>query len=109
MLILESKLVYILNLFLNIEAVTIGPFILNSSAKISPLVLRHEKIHAEQWFEMMYIFFPFVYCFDFIVGIFQGKSIDEAYKGIRAEKEAYMHEKDKNYLRRRKRWDWLSL
>lgn len=90
----------------NIQAVTIGPFIF-SDGKMSRVVSRHENIHVQQWLETG-IFFPFIYAYDIMIGKINGLSWAEAYKSTRAEKEAYLNEKNPKYLITRKRWAWLK-
>ena len=74
--------------------------------KITAEVMNHEYIHTEQMNELWYVGFYILYILEWIYRlIFHTKT---AYKGISFEMEAYLYEKDLNYLKTRKRfaqWD----
>jgi hypothetical protein len=89
------------------EAVTLGPVILFEGKAEDEVLVRHECIHAEQYKDLGYIGFPFVYVYDYIRNRMRGMSSHDAYTATRAEKEAYNHESDRSYLEQRKRWRWL--
>ena len=59
------------------------------------IILNHEKIHTKQQIELLFIEFFIVYFFEWI---FKG------YRNISFEKEAYEHEEDFDYLRKRKHY-----
>lgn len=63
--------------------------------------LNHEKIHLRQQAEMLVVFFYVWYVLEFLVRWLQYKNRYEAYKNISFEREAYTHEKDLNYLKKR--------
>ena len=63
--------------------------------------LNHEKIHLRQQAEMFVVFFYVWYVLEFLVRWLQYKNRYEAYKNISFEREAYTHEKDLNYLKKR--------
>ncbi|MFT4031765.1 MAG: hypothetical protein QM669_05055 [Siphonobacter sp.] len=67
-------------------------------------LINHEKIHLKQALELLV--FPF---YTWYVGLYgwyrlQGKTAYEAYHALCFEREAYAHEHDLDYLKRRKRW-----
>lgn len=99
------------SMFGNIEAITVGPFILvnGNKKKVSKVLINHEKIHCEQYYETGYIGFVFIYAYDYIRNILSGQTSEEAYKNVRAEKEAYLFEKDMKYIQKRQRYSWLFL
>lgn len=80
-----------------------------------PFILNHEKIHTAQMKELLYIGFYMVYVFEFFFRMLQclfqdnskhkGISLwNRAYRLISFEKESYGHEKDLEYLRKRKQY-----
>ena len=70
-------------------------------------MLNHESIHTAQMKEMLYVGFYLWYFTEWIVRIFiNGWS--NAYRNISFEKEAYLHESDKNYLEERDGFAWLN-
>jgi hypothetical protein len=89
-----------------IEAITIGPIIIYSTM-LSEVTKRHEEIHCAQYADTLYIFFPIIYIYDYCKNRVSGLGPDEAYRNIRAEKEAYDNEERINYIKTRKRWVWL--
>ncbi len=86
------------------------PFILIAKdAHFPELVIRHEKIHKEQIIECFIIGFYIIYAWEFIRGLIRIRNYKRAYFAIRFEREAYLHEDDKNYLRKRKDYAWTEL
>ena len=77
------------------------------SGKSDNVTLNHESIHCQQYMETFYIGFLIIYLYDYTKNRLSGMSPIKAYKNIRAEKEAYMHENDKEYLKYRKRFLWI--
>jgi len=91
-----------------IEALTLGPIIL-ASQEIDETVLNHELIHVEQYKDLFYIGFPFIYFYDLFYNLVILKmDLKQAYENSRAEKEAYKHEHNLNYLSIRKKRAWLN-
>ena len=72
---------------------------------LPPRTINHEAIHTAQMREMLYIFFYLWYAMEWLVRLF-GKG--NAYRNIAFEKEAYAHEQDKYYLKRRRPYAWLK-
>jgi hypothetical protein len=92
---------------IEIEAITLGPFIL-CRGEISDRLKNHESIHWEQYKECLIIGFLFLYAMSYIINIFKGQGKAEAYSNIWFEKEAYDNEENLNYLKNRKRYNWIS-
>lgn len=66
------------------------------------VTFNHESIHTEQMKELGYVFFYLIYFFEWVVRlIINGK---DAYDYISFEKEAYAHEKDLEYIGKRKKY-----
>ncbi len=55
--------------------------------------------------EMLYVFFYLWYLIEWLIRLF-GKG--NAYRNISFEKEAYLHDHNRNYLNERKPYDWLK-
>ena len=71
---------------------------------ISQKTLTHEAIHTLQMREMLFIFFYLWYLGEWLVRLFGGR---DAYRRIAFEREAYRHENDKPYLKKRKPYNWV--
>jgi len=91
--------------FKGFVAMTVWPFIFIRSecrdyVERYPQVINHEEIHGAQQKELLLIFFYICYLAEWIYRlIFHPKT---AYKGISFEREAYEHEREYDYLDRRK-------
>lgn len=97
-----------LSLFINIRAITIGPFIFCKD-EIDEKCLRHEMVHVAQWKECLYIGFLPIYIMDWVKGRLNKKTSRDAYLGIRMEREARLTKYNKNYLQQRKPFAWRHL
>ena len=51
-------------------AITIGPFVFTPLDGLSARTLAHEYRHTKQWLWFLYIGFPVMYLFGFIIGLF---------------------------------------
>lgn len=72
--------------------------------------INHESIHTAQMKELLYIGFYIWYFIEWIVQlIINIKHPSKAYFAIRFEKEAHIHQSDKNYLKHRKPYNWIKL
>lgn len=78
----------------------------NQDYYTSKLLINHEKIHWQQQMEMFIIPFYVWYLVEWIIRIFT--DFDRAYKAISFEQEANKHEKDFEYLEKRKKFNWLK-
>ena len=105
----NSKIPKHLSIFINIYAITIGPWIF-CKEEISEETLRHELVHVAQWKECLYIGFLPIYIMDWAKGILvEKKTSRDAYLGIRMEREARLANNDEDYLRQRKPFAWRNL
>lgn len=86
-----------------------------SDVRITDRLKNHERIHHVQQAETTLIGFLFIYSFEWLIllvwGVIKGEKSAAylAYRNVRFEKEAYLNEKDLNYLDKRKRYDWRRL
>lgn len=96
--------------FLPAEGMAIFPFILVKKKiyKTDALLLRHEKIHIRQQAEMMVIFFYLFYLLNYLFNLLYYRNHRRAYMNIVFEKEAYMMEREVNYLRKRRPFAWIK-
>jgi hypothetical protein len=67
----------------------------------------HERIHLKQQLELLVIPFFIWYSLEYIVRLVQYKKMDLAYRNISFEREAYAHEMDFDYLKKRSFWGFL--
>jgi hypothetical protein len=90
--------------------ITIFPFIFLkfNSLKSNPILINHEKIHLRQQIELLIIPFYIIYVLEFIVRLIQYKKWYLAYQNISFEREAYLKEKDLNYLKSRSFWAFVG-
>ena len=91
---------------IEINAISIFPFVF-SRGSMNETTKRHETIHFQQQLETLVIGFYLIYFYDYLRARIKGKTGKDSYLSIRAEVEAYYNEMDVNYLKNRKRWEWL--
>lgn len=76
-------------------------------------IINHELIHTAQMKELLYIGFYIWYFVEWIIQVFINikdiKPLKKAYYQIKFEKEAYIYQYDKDYLKTRKHYNWLKL
>ena len=89
----------------NIIGITLCPFgiYVNNIKSIS--LINHEKIHWHQQLEMLVIPFYIWYFIEWIIKMLFYKN---EYMNISFEKEAYLNDKNYNYLKTRKHYAWLK-
>jgi hypothetical protein len=81
---------------------TLYPFVFLTDKKDKhPEVLNHERIHIRQQLELLVIPFFIWYGIEFLIRLVQYRNRREAYYNISFEREAYVKEKDLNYLKKR--------
>ncbi|WP_109683226.1 hypothetical protein [Xanthomarina spongicola] len=92
------------------SGITIFPFVIlrHYSLKQDSVLINHEKIHLKQQLELLVLPFFIIYSFEFLIRLFQYKSWNLAYKQISFEREAYVNEKDLNYLKSRSFWSFIK-
>jgi hypothetical protein len=90
--------------------ITLYPFVFlrNKTLKDNVVLLNHERIHLKQQLELLVLPFYMWYGLEFIYRLIQYGNWHIAYKNISFEKEAYLNEKDLQYLKNRKFWRFLK-
>lgn len=68
--------------------------------------LNHERIHAAQQKELLYLPFFLWYVVEWLILYIKYRDGMKAYLNIRFEKEAYNHQDDLDYLKRRKHFHY---
>jgi hypothetical protein len=91
-------------------AMAIWPFIFvhDKSLKLDKTLINHEKIHFRQQIEMLWFLFFIWYTTEFFIRLAYHRNWDKAYKSISFEREAYLHEKNDNYLKLRRIWSFFK-
>ena len=93
---------------IKIGAICIGPFVF-ARHEVSETTRRHETIHLQQQLELLFIGTAILYLYDWLKGLIKYRDGRKAYYQIRAEQEAYVNQEQKDYLKKRKRWQWLKI
>lgn len=70
--------------------------------------VNHELIHTEQMKELGYICFYLWYAIEYLIIRLFHKKQGDAYADVSFEEEAYVNDKDINYLKNRKRYSWIK-
>ena len=93
------------------SAITLWPFIFLREQQYAkdPILINHEKIHLKQQLETLIIFFYILYGFDYLRNRRKGMNPRTSYFNIRFEQEAYVYEKDLDYLTKRKNYAWWRM
>jgi len=94
----------------NYTGLAIYPFIFLKSKSLSnnEVLINHERIHLKQQIELLWIFFFIWYVAEFLVHLIRYFNWNKAYHNISFEREAYENESDLDYLKYRKKWDFLK-
>jgi len=89
----------------------IFPFILLKSAKLKadPEIINHEKIHLRQQLELLILPFYVFYLLNYLINRLRYQNHELAYRKIIFEQEAYLHEKDLQYLKKGNYFGWMRL
>ena len=105
----NSRVPALLSKFSPIEigAITLFPFVF-SRQTMGETIRNHETIHFQQQLETGIVGFYIIYVLNYLWLRFKGLDGPEAYMNLLAEKEAYAHEWDADYLLKRKRYQWLK-
>ena len=91
--------------FPNFRAVNLfGVLFVRGSRPLTNRTLNHERIHTEQWKELLWIGFLLWYVVEWIIRLFAFKGGHHAYKNISFEREANSHEAEAEYIKNRKRF-----
>ncbi|MGM5630742.1 hypothetical protein O2K51_07540 [Apibacter raozihei] len=83
-------------------------FVKYNYLKYDKRVINHEKIHLRQQLELIWILFFVIYFIEYFVNLIRYKDSHKAYMEISFEKEAYANEKNNEYLKNRKFWNFLK-
>lgn len=73
---------------------------------ISERTLNHERIHTVQMKELLFVFFYLWYGIEWFVRLIQYRDREEAYLNISFEREAYSNQKDRSYIKVRKKYEF---
>ena len=92
------------------SAITLFPFILvrDKASKSDQVMMNHEHIHLRQQIELLILPFYLFYGIEFIVRFVGSRNWNQAYRSISFENEAFLNEKDLNYLKYRPFWNFLN-
>ena len=92
--------------------ITLWPFIIlkdkasDVGADKYEVLVNHERIHLRQQAETLVLFFYVLYLFYYIRNRLKGQPHWKAYLNIPFERESYEKERDLDYLKTRKFWQW---
>jgi hypothetical protein len=89
---------------------TVFPFMFlkHKTLKGNSVLINHEKIHLRQQLELLIIPFFMIYILEYVVRLIQYRSRPLAYRNISFEREAYINEKDLDYLKKRPFWNFVK-
>ena len=106
MIVVVCKFIFIQNYY----GISLCPFIVvkNKSLKNDMVFMNHEKIHLRQQLELLVLPFYIWYLSEYFVKLIKYKNHHKAYCDISFEKEAYYHENNLAYLKKRKFWAFLK-
>lgn len=76
--------------------------------KTNAVFVNHEKIHLRQQLELLIIPFFVWYFLEYLIRLIQYKNGALAYRNISFEREAYIKERDLNYLKNRSFFQFLN-
>lgn len=86
------------------DGIVFWPFIFvkRKELKENQLFMNHERIHIRQQQELLIIFFFFFYFLEYLVRLIKYRNSYKAYNKISFEREAYVNERNMDYLEKRK-------
>lgn len=92
------------------DAITIFPFVFVREKRMlqNEVLMNHERIHLVQALELLVIPFYLLYLVEFVVRFVRVMNVEAAYRSISFEQEAYKNETDQQYLKNRKRWQFMK-
>lgn len=90
------------------NAMALYPFMLfkSKSLKVNALIINHEKIHFKQQQELLILPFYILYLLHYLINRLKYGNHDAAYLNICFEQEAYAHDREPDYLHKRKPYGW---
>lgn len=83
-------------------------FLKSKELRLNETLVNHEKIHLRQQIELLVVPFYMVYGFEFLIRLLQYKNWQQAYRNISFEREAYVNEKNLDYLQSRPFWKFFK-
>ena len=96
--------------FKGFKAVNIlGVMFARRGARVSDVLVNHERIHTAQMREMLYLPFYVWYLLEWILKLVWYRNQNKAYRSISLEREAYGNERDGSYLRKRRHFCWIKM
>jgi hypothetical protein len=105
---MKRKLFFLVRLpFLRVNGMALFPFILVQRPNPSARLINHERIHHRQQLELLILPFYVWYLLEYGYHRLRGLPHDDAYRAIRFEREAYRHDGEPDYLKRRRFWAFL--
>ena len=81
-----------------------GVLFMRPGAYLSEEMLNHERIHTAQMRELLFVGFYVLYLLEWLVRL---PMRGNAYRNISFEREAYRHQRQPDYLKRRRPYAWL--
>lgn len=89
---------------------TIWPFIFlkEGSLREDGVLINHERIHLRQQLELLVVPFYIFYFLEWFLRTVWYLDAYRAYQNLSFEREAYQHEKDMDYLKKRKFFAFLN-
>jgi len=91
---------------IKISCITLFPFIF-CKGTLGNILRTHEEIHFQQQLETGVFGFYIIYIANYMWLRWKGVEPRSAYFELQAEKEAYRHELNSDYLLQRNRWEWI--
>jgi hypothetical protein len=88
---------------MKVDAIALFPFIIVRN--INDITIRHESIHIQQQKELLIIGFYICYLMEWFIRLFKKGN---AYYNISFEREAYKNQYKKDYLKDRKRFNFIK-
>ena len=95
--------------FMKPAGMALYPFILvnRNDLKNNKVLIRHERIHLKQQKELLVLPFYLIYLLCYLYNLCRLRNHNKAYMQIPFEREAYRHETEQDYLKKRRFWAWL--
>ena len=104
--------------FFRVGGISLFPFIVLREKYLSKYanwgvlrkrIINHETIHFQQQLELLVIPFYIIYILEYAIKALIYFNIKKAYRNISFEREAFDNELDFDYLKNRKRYNWIKL
>ncbi|MGB8374742.1 MAG: hypothetical protein WCE57_05430 [Salegentibacter sp.] len=92
------------------NGMSLWPFLIMRSEDLKKdrIFIDHERIHLRQQAELLVLPFYIWYFAEYLIRLLQYRDQMKAYRNISFEKEAYHHERHKDYLSHRRFWAFLA-